>query len=45
MIKPIGLAEYRSEDALPENVRTALPTIEEPEAELGKDLTNEQKDE
>ena len=38
MTKPIGLAEYRLEDALPENLQTALPTIEELEAELAKDL-------
>lgn len=38
MTKPIGLAEYRLEDALPENIKTALPTIEELEAELSKDL-------
>lgn len=39
--KPIGLAEYRLQDALPENLQTALPTIEELEAELAKDLGNE----
>ena len=38
--KPIGLAEYRLHDALPENIKTALPTIEELEAELSKDLGN-----
>ena len=38
MTKPIGLAEYRLEDALPENLQTALPTIEELEAELAKDF-------
>jgi predicted nuclease of restriction endonuclease-like (RecB) superfamily len=38
MTKPIGLAEYRLEDALPENLKTALPTIEELEAELNKDF-------
>ncbi len=38
MTKPIGLAEYRVQDALPENLQTALPTIEEIEAELAKDL-------
>ena len=39
MTKPIGLAEYRLEDALPENLKTALPTIEELEAELNKDFS------
>ncbi len=38
MTKPIGLAKYRLQDALPENLQTALPTIEEIEAELAKDL-------
>ena len=41
MTKPIGLAEYRLQDALPENFKTALPTIEEIEAELAKDLGGE----
>lgn len=38
MTKPIGLAEYRLTESLPENLKTALPTIEELEAELAKDL-------
>lgn len=38
MTKPIGLAEYRLNEALPEHIQTALPTIEELEAELNKDL-------
>ncbi|MFP3011449.1 MAG: YhcG family protein [Rickettsia sp.] len=38
MSKPIGLAEYRFTEALPENIRTLLPTIEELEEELSKDL-------
>jgi predicted nuclease of restriction endonuclease-like (RecB) superfamily len=38
MTKSIGLAEYRLQDALPENLQTLLPTIEELEAELAKDL-------
>ena len=38
MSKPIGLAEYRLQDALPENMKTVLPTIEDFEAELAKDL-------
>ncbi len=41
MTKPIGLAEYRLQDALPENLQTLLPTIEELEAELAKDLGDE----
>jgi predicted nuclease of restriction endonuclease-like (RecB) superfamily len=41
MTKPIGLAEYRLQDALPENLKIALPTIEELEAELAKDLVGE----
>lgn len=42
MAKPIGLAEYRLEDTLPENLQTALPTIEELETELAKDLKSEE---
>jgi predicted nuclease of restriction endonuclease-like (RecB) superfamily len=38
MTKPIGLAEYRLEDALPANLKTSLPTIEELETVLSKDL-------
>jgi hypothetical protein len=36
MGKPIGLAEYKLEDALPEDIKTKLPTIEEIEAELAR---------
>lgn len=36
--KPIGLAEYRITENLPEEIKTALPTIEELEAELSKVL-------
>ncbi|MGL9759436.1 MAG: PDDEXK nuclease domain-containing protein [Wolbachia sp.] len=36
MNKPIGLAEYQITENLPEEVKTALPTIEELEAELSK---------
>jgi predicted nuclease of restriction endonuclease-like (RecB) superfamily len=43
MAKPIGLAEYRLHDALPEDIKTALPTIEELEAELSKDLSNSRR--
>ena len=45
MTKPIGLAEYRLEDALPENLQTELPSIEELEAELSKDLGDKDKKE
>lgn len=38
MNKPIGLAEYRLTKSLPENLKTELPTIEELEAELAKDI-------
>lgn len=38
MAKPIALAEYRLTESLPEKLKTALPTIEELEAELVKDL-------
>lgn len=36
MTKPIGLAEYKLTEALPKNLQTKLPTIEELEAELLK---------
>jgi predicted nuclease of restriction endonuclease-like (RecB) superfamily len=36
MNKPIGIAEYRITEAIPEHLRTELPTIEELEAELRK---------
>ncbi len=45
MTKPIGLAEYRLEDVLPENLQTALPTIEELEEELARDFKNDETDE
>ena len=34
--KPIGISEYELTRALPANLRSALPTIEQIEAELGK---------
>ncbi|MFT6106775.1 MAG: putative nuclease of restriction endonuclease-like (RecB) superfamily [Rickettsiales bacterium] len=37
MTKPIGLAEYKLTKSLPENLKTALPTIEELEEELRED--------
>jgi len=33
--KPIGISEYELTRALPENLRSSLPSIEELEAELG----------
>jgi predicted nuclease of restriction endonuclease-like (RecB) superfamily len=36
MTKPIGLAEYKLTEALPEEIKTNLPTIEQLEAELAK---------
>lgn len=36
--KPIGLAEYRLMENLPKKLQTSLPTIEELEAELARDL-------
>jgi predicted nuclease of restriction endonuclease-like (RecB) superfamily len=40
MTKPIGLAEYKLTEAIPEEIKTALPSVEELEAELAKDLSN-----
>ncbi len=36
MSKPIGLSEYRIDKAIPENIKSELPTIEELEAYLKK---------
>jgi len=36
--KPIGLAEYQLTKSLPENIKTSLPTIEELEKELTKNI-------
>jgi hypothetical protein len=41
MTKPIGLAEYRLTESLPENLKIALPTIEQLEAELAKDFSHD----
>jgi predicted nuclease of restriction endonuclease-like (RecB) superfamily len=39
--KPIGLAEYKLERAIPENLKSTLPTIEEIEAELNRSISSE----
>lgn len=38
MSKPIGLAEYKLTELLPKEIKTLLPTIEELEVELSKEL-------
>ncbi len=38
MGKPIGLSEYRLTEAIPNEIKTSLPTIEQLEAELSKDF-------
>lgn len=38
MSKPIGLAEYKITENLPKEIKSELPTIEELEAELAKEL-------
>lgn len=43
MSKPIGLAEYKLTEALPEDIKIALPSIEELEAELSKDFKESEK--
>lgn len=35
--KPMGIAEYKLGDAIPDKIKTALPSIEELEEELSKD--------
>lgn len=42
MTKPIGLAAYRLTDALPKDIQTALPTIEQIEEELSKELKEDE---
>jgi predicted nuclease of restriction endonuclease-like (RecB) superfamily len=39
--KPIGVAEYQLVQSLPERLQTNLPTIEEIEAELARDIPSE----
>ncbi len=41
MSKPIGLAEYRLTEGLPENIKSELPTIEELEAQLLKEYNKQ----
>lgn len=43
MTKPIGLAEYRLTETLPEELKASLPTIEVLEAELSSNIENEDK--
>ncbi|MBC2696472.1 MAG: DUF1016 domain-containing protein [Desulfobacteraceae bacterium] len=38
MSKPIGVSEYKLTGAIPEKLKSSLPTIEELEAELMGDL-------
>lgn len=40
--KPIGVAEYQLVRALPEPLDTCLPSIEDIEAELSRDLDDEE---
>ena len=42
--KPIGVSDYELTRALPENLKSALPTIEEIEAELQSELGDEDDD-
>lgn len=44
MSKPIGLAEYKLTESLPEELKTALPTIDELEAEFSKDAADRKED-
>jgi hypothetical protein len=42
--KPIGISEYELTRALPENLKSSLPSIEELEAELGgKEYISDEK--
>ncbi len=44
MQKPIGLSEYQIYEKLPKKVKTALPSVEELEAELSKDIVTDEED-
>ncbi|MBU4257694.1 MAG: DUF1016 domain-containing protein, partial [Proteobacteria bacterium] len=41
MSKPIGVSEYKLTEAIPEELKSSLPTIEELEAELTVNLKND----
>ncbi|MDF2964742.1 MAG: hypothetical protein K0Q51_130 [Rickettsiaceae bacterium] len=43
--KPIGISEYRLLEELPDNLKSSLPTIEELEAELNKEILQAQVNE
>ena len=38
--QPIGVSDYQLSRAIPENLKSALPTIEEVEEELSKTITD-----
>ncbi len=42
--KPIGISEYELTRALPDNLKSVLPTIEEIEAELSANLQDEKNE-
>ncbi len=39
--KPIGVSEYQITQSLPEEFKSSLPSVEEIEAELGRDSNND----
>jgi nuclease YhcG-like protein len=41
--KPIGVSEFRLTEALPQDLKGTLPTVEELEAEQGKSSTPDEK--
>ena len=43
--KPIGLAEYKLGEMLPEELKQSLPSIEDLEKEMAKDLINDEEEE
>lgn len=45
MTKPIGLAEYNLAKSLPDDIKSSLPSIEELEFELAKELRNKKEKE
>jgi len=43
--KPIGVSEYQLTQLLPENLKSSLPTIEEIESELSREINKKESNE
>lgn len=42
--KPMGISEYKLTDAIPENIKAKLPSIEELESKLTEKMKNPSED-